>query len=307
MTALVWLSGRMRSGAVFLGTLYLVLLVVLAPLMWSGLSHHLGRTLGTLFLLILPIFIVEVFMNGALWLVSVTPWLVGMVLLIGGQLIWLAAPLPFVLIGLLSAMPTIGAAVTTVTPLMELFVEHLGLTISALGGGLLWAAKRLRNLDQVALTTYLAALSLMGIFWGATNLAPLVVFLILWLMLYAKLHDNPTMGTDIRRLFQVAATAAVAGNVVMAPIIHQWAVIVQHAIPSFSLSSSNLSGTPFHASTVTFSGLWAWSLRVGLLLGIWKPQSLWKALPSSARDPLAHWLKLVTSGIVFPGGKDTVS
>jgi len=304
MTGLMWLTGRLRSGAIFLGSLYVILWIVLLPTLWPALVHDTGPTFGAVLMLILPLVIVEILLNGLVWLIVAVPFIMAVALTVLGQLIWLTAPLTFLPTAFLSAIPDIGSGLTGAMHFLETFMEHLGLTLTACGAALFWVAHRLRSVNQVAVTAYLAAIGIVGIIWGATSLAPLVVFLVLWLMVYAKMNDDATMGADIRRLFQIAATGAVVANIAALPMTASLAHLATRWTQGLTFSMFGPASAPPWASLLPASGsvalVWHVVLWVGLLWGIWRPQDVWHRLPEAARIPISRWWAAILTGIHIP-------
>lgn len=304
MTGLVWLTGRLRSGAIFVGSLYVILWIVLLPTLWPALVHETGPTFGAVLMLILPLVIVEILLNGLVWLIVAVPFIMGIALTVFGQLMWLAAPLVFVPTAFLSAIPDIGSGLTGAMQFLETFMEHLGLTLTASGAALFWIAHRLRSVNQVAVTAYLAAIGIIGIIWGATSLAPLVIFLVLWLMVYAKINNDATMGADIRRLFQIAATGAVVANIAALPMTTSLARLATRLTQGVTSSMFGPASAPPWASLLPTSGsvalVWHVVLWVGLLWGIWRPRDIWQRLPEAARIPITRWWAAMLDGIHIP-------
>ncbi|PSR31208.1 MAG: hypothetical protein C7B46_17125 [Sulfobacillus benefaciens] len=304
MTGLMWLTGRLRSGAIFLGSLYLIVWIVLLPTLWLALVQDTGPAFGAVLMLILPIVVIEILLNGLVWLIVAVPWIMGVVLTVLGQILWLTAPLVFLPTAFLSAIPDVGSGLTGASHFLETFVEHLGLTVTACGAALFWVAQRLRSVNQVAVTAYLAAISIMGIIWGATSLAPLVVFLVLWLMVYAKMQQDATIGRDIRRLFQIAATGAVIANIAAVPMTTALAHGVTQWTQGLSVSLFGPTSAPPWASLLPATGsvavIWHVIFWVGLLWGIWRPGDLWRHVPPAMQGSVRQWWSALLEGLHVP-------
>ena len=290
-----YVVGRIKSGAVFLGGLYLLAFALTFPFLTSHLRAYLGPAAILLIAMFAGFAIVTVFLNWFTIVVVGVPYIVGAALIVAGQTLWLGSPVLAIVFTPLTLIPDVGHTVYYVLRFSEMVTERAGLTVSALGGVVIAIAKRASTLNQVALVSYISCLALMGLLCGAVGIGPLVLFLFVWLIVYMKVSQTATAWPDIKRLFQVAATADLVLNRVIGSVEWKaWEVIGNTLAQIEGRWQTPVMGRLLGVTNQPIGIIWSDVLTVALLFGIWQPQTVWRIAPKALRD----WISLRKDGWV---------
>lgn len=293
---------RIQSSSVLLGIVYLACFLVSLP--WVLSLHIPIGNFGVLLLALLAgVVLATVFLNWIYAVVVAVPLLAAGVLFFGGWAVYIGSPLIMMAItGIVSTVsaafgsvdPAITSVVDTVLKYFGSFLNHIGQAMITMGTAIWYHIRVLAaKTNAVAIGAFLLGVVLVGILAGFTGLTGVAMFLVVWFIIYVKIHGDPLNPTldpaqaamDLKRLFQVVATIIVligtgsvrgAFSAIMPPL-------QQVSSPFTSFLPSPVPAAP---GWPAYLSLYQWLLTVLFLTGIWKPSLLTRFVPGKYRDYL---------------------
>lgn len=280
------LAFKLKDGAIFLGIMYCLGLVVALP---AVIRNYNGEVpvLVLLGVSLLVLVIVHLLFNWMYYLIIIFPAIISGLMFLVGWAIYIMTPFYVAQINLLFTLinfMAFGSFDHSWINNLNDFFSRIGQFLIAVGGIFWWFVQKGSEIKYRALAVYLVFIAFLGAVFGLFGPQNVFFFLFLWLIIYLKIGSTSDFDKEDLRLiailFKLGATITVISGLV----------------------GVNVIGSGIYA-TVVFSGGNIWDriiiayqnmLYVLIIIGIWTPiDNLKKLLPPKIREPLGKFYSFV--------------